>query len=276
MVIIPHRRKGKTGTLALNRFFVDTQKYAAYAFYTAKAEIKSRVNSSYLNWIWLILEPFCFMLIYAFIVRIIFRSNEPYFPAFVFIGLSAWNFFTRTISASTNIVKSYKGIIIRTYIPKYVLLYTRILRNGFDASISFIIAFILMIGYKVPFTWNILSFFPLLILLFLITFSISTIVLHFGTFIDDLSKVVAILMRLLFYMSGIFYSVATRVPAPYGALLSHYNPAAFIINEMRNVLLFNTPLNLKWYCIWFAISIIVSAIGIYLIYKHESKYAKVI
>ena len=47
------------------RFWNDLKKHNGYALYAAKAELKTEVASSYLNWIWWILEPLCFMMIYA-------------------------------------------------------------------------------------------------------------------------------------------------------------------------------------------------------------------
>ena len=51
----------------MKRFWKDLKGHYKYALYAAKSELKSEVANSYLNWIWWVLEPFCFMLIYSFI-----------------------------------------------------------------------------------------------------------------------------------------------------------------------------------------------------------------
>jgi len=51
----------------LQRFFADTKKYFQYSVFAAKSQLKSEVADSYLNWVWWVLDPFCFMLIYTFI-----------------------------------------------------------------------------------------------------------------------------------------------------------------------------------------------------------------
>ena len=43
------------------------------------AELKSEVADSYLNWLWWIIEPICFMLIYTFIFGYVFKNSEQYF-----------------------------------------------------------------------------------------------------------------------------------------------------------------------------------------------------
>ena len=46
----------------MNRFIKDTKKYWKYTIYAAKSQLKTEVANSYLNWIWWILEPFCFII----------------------------------------------------------------------------------------------------------------------------------------------------------------------------------------------------------------------
>ena len=81
----------------MKRFWKDLKEHYKYALYSAKSELKSEVANSYLNWIWWVLEPFCFMLIYTFIFGYIFNTREPFFSAFVFIGLTTWEFFNISI-----------------------------------------------------------------------------------------------------------------------------------------------------------------------------------
>ena len=42
------------------------KKYWKYAIYSSKAQLKAEVANSYLNWLWWVLDPLCFMLIYVF------------------------------------------------------------------------------------------------------------------------------------------------------------------------------------------------------------------
>jgi len=148
--------------------------------------------------------------------------------------------------------------------------------NLFKTSIAFGLIFIMMIFYKVTFTFNILYIFPLLILLFVITFGFGSILMHFGIFVEDLSNIIDVLFRLVFYMSGVFFSITTRIPAPYSDIMLKVNPMAYLIDEFRNVLLFGNSIHFGIYFMWLAIGLVLSYIGIRIIYKYENSYAKVI
>ena len=74
----------------MSRFLKDTKKYYKYAIYSAKSKLQSEVASSYLNWLWWVLDPICFMLIYTLIFGVVFNAKEQYFTVFIFIGLTMW------------------------------------------------------------------------------------------------------------------------------------------------------------------------------------------
>ncbi len=259
----------------MKRFINDIRKYWDYILYQTKAELKTEIIDSYLGWIWLILEPLCFMLIYTFLAGIVFGSKTEYFPVFVFAGLAIWNFFNKTVSASVKIVARYKDIVTKVYVPKYVLLLVRLFVNFFKMLVTFGLLIVFMIFFKVPLSWNILWVFPVILCSVIVTFGVSSIFMHFGVFIDDLVNLTAIGLKFMFYLSGIFYDISAKVPAPYNNVLLCCNPMAFLITTFRNGLLYSTGADILVLFIWFVIGIILSIIGIRTIYKYENTYVKV-
>ena len=79
---------------------------------------------------------------------------------------------------------------------------------------------------------------PVMIVLALFTFGLSCIVLHFGVFVDDLYNVMNVVLRLMFYMSGIFYSIGTKLSEPYRSILLKCNPVSMLIESAKNVVCF--------------------------------------
>ena len=259
----------------MKRFFFDIKRYYHYALYAVKSELKSEVANSRLSCLWWVLEPFCFMLVYTFMVQVVFNSNEPYMPVFVFLGLTLWNFFNKTVQQSVKLVSANKSIVSKVYLPKFILILVKMGGLGFKMGISFLLAFAMMAVYQVPISWNVLYLLPILLVLILITFGLSTIFMHFGVFVEDLSNVTRIVFRLLFYFSGVFYSLSTRVPEKYSDIILRANPVAFLIDQCRQVLIFESPPSLLYLGIWFVVGILLSVIGIHIVYKYENSYVKV-
>lgn len=256
-----------------NRFVCDFRKYFRFSVVSAKAQLKAEVASSYLNWVWWILDPLCFMLIYTFMFGYVFNSKEQYFPVFIFIGISMWDFFNKTLTQSVKIIKNNQSIVSKVYLPKYILVLIRIWVNGFKMMISFGIVVIMMVCYRIPLTWNVLYFFPILVILGVFTFGCSCFLLHFGVYVEDLSNVVSIVLRFVFYMTGIFYNIEKRIPA-FGKELNRYNPVAYLITSARQCLIYEKTPGRKLLLLWLAVSFVIAIAGVRKIYKEENSYVK--
>ena len=258
------------------RFFRDLKKYKGYIIYSAKASLRAEVSGSYLNWLWWIINPLCYMLIYSYVFGVLFRAREPSFGLFIFSGITLWQFFSRCISGSTRLIRSNKAIIAKIYMPKYVLILQEMAVQGLKMMISFGIIFIMMILYRVPFTWNLIYLIPVLITLLFVTYAGSMFCMHLGVWVRDLHNAIPIILRLLMYMTGVFYNVQKRLPEPLGTWAMRINPMAMLIDAMRNAMLEATLTHFDLLPIWFGLSILLSILATRLILKNENNYVKVI
>ena len=258
------------------RFRDDMKKYWKYAIYSSKAQLKSEVANSYLNWLWWVLDPLCFMLIYVFMFGYVFKSKEQYFAIFVFIGITLWDFFNKCLLQSVKIIKNNKPIVSKVYIPKFILLVIRICVNGFKMCISLLIIVAMLAIWRVPLTLNILYVIPILITLVTVVFGITCFLLHYGVFVEDLGNVLRIALRLIFYLTGVFWNIMERLPAPYNSYIGKGNPIAFLITSMRQCVIYGQAPHRKLLLLWFLIGLALCALGIRKIYKSENSYVKVI
>ncbi len=260
----------------MKKFFNDLKQYKSYMLYAAKANLKAEVASSYLNWLWWILDPLLFMLVYAFVALIVFGKGEPFFPIFVFIGLNSWTFFSKSVNRSVKMIRSHKSTISKVYIPKYVLILVAMMENLFKMAVAFILVLIMMPMYKVPLSWCIPQIIPVFLVMTVFTFGCCCLVLHAGVYFADLSNIVTVFLRLVFYMSGIFYSIPSRVPEPYATYLLCINPMAFMINGLRQSLIYSQIVDYRILLAILAVGVLLSVVGVRTIMKHENNYVKVI
>ena len=259
----------------MKRFFADIYKYRHYALYSAKASLKAEVANSYLNWLWWILDPLLYMGVYIFIGLVVYHQAERSYPVYVFLGLTLWNYFNKDVLGSVKLIRNNKGIVSKVYLPKYIMVISKMINNFVKMIISFGIVLVLMVIYRIPLTWHIVYLIPILIAITLITFGCSTIVMHFGVFVDDLYNLVQVAMRFVFYLSGIFYSL-DRIDGIYGQLLKYFNPIALCIESARNILIDHKAPHFMWLYAWIVAGVVVSVLGVWLVYRHENTYVKVI
>ena len=148
--------------------------------------------------------------------------------------------------------------------------------NGFKMAICFAIVAGMMIFLRVPLHWTILWFFPILVLLVLFTFGCCMFLLHYGVYVEDLSNVINIVLRIVFYMTGIFYNVEKRIPKPYGHYLSNINPLAYLIGSMRNAVLYGVAPDIRILGVLLLVTLLLSYLGLRLVYQNENNYVKLI
>lgn len=258
------------------RFFHEIKKYGRFALYAAKSDLRAEVANSYLNWLWWIIEPLCSMLVYTMVFGVLFKNNDRYFPLFIFVGITVWDYFGRCVTSSVNLVRDNQHIISRVYLPKHILLVQRMLVLAFKMLICWGLVAVMMAAYRVSVGWNMIFFIPTLLVFFVFCFAVSLYCLHFGVYVSDLSNLLGIVLNLMFYITGIFYNVQESFPAPFGYLLQRINPVAHLIFCFRKALLYDERPSLIMLTVWLCISLLLAAVALRLIYKNENSYVKLI
>ena len=260
----------------VKKFWRDMAKYWEYTTYAAKADLKAEVADSYLNRLWWLLEPMFSMLVYVIVFgRVMGKSTENY-STFIFSSILMWNFFSRAINHSVQLIRNHKDIVTKIYVPKFVLLVTNMISNFYKLLFSLVVLVPMMLIYRVPITINILWVIPTYVVLILFSFGVGMILAHFGVYVDDLTYAVTILLNMLMYLSGIFYDPLTALPSPLNQILICVNPLSTLISSMRVALLEGSIINVPIVFIWGVISLIICYEGVHIVYKNENAYVKLV
>lgn len=260
----------------MKRFFRDCGQFWDYMRYSARAQLRAELANSWLGGLWWVLEPTLNMLVYLFVFTVVFQRNTTYVVAFIVVGLSYWRFFNNCVIGSITLVRRHRAVISKVYIPKFVLLGSMMLVNAFKLLCAYIPIIVLMFYYQVPLTWNLLSIIPITALLFLFTFGVCCWFMHIGVYVEDMNKLITIVLQLVFYISGVFFPINELLEASVAQTIFTFNPMALIIFEARNALLYGVG------CQWLllggvaVVALIISVWGIAMLYKRESQYIKVV
>ena len=258
------------------RFFEDLKKYKGHVLYSAVSQLKSEITNRKLSWLWWVLEPLSFMLIYAFVYGTVLNVREEYMPLFIFLGIALFQFFTKTVRTSAGAVRKKKSIIEKVYIPKHMLIIQAMIVNGFKLCVCLILAGVMMGIYRITPTWHLIEMIPVLLILGLFTFGISCFVMHAGVYLLDMSNIIDIAVRMLRYFTGIFYSVFTMFPYPFNIIAAKWNPVALLITASRNILLYHEAVDYTCMIFWGILSVVIASAGAQLIYNNENSYVKVV
>ena len=102
--------------------------------------------------------------------------------------------------------------------------------------------------------------------------------MHFGVTLNDLANLTNIGLRMVFYLSGVFYNISKKLSKSPTLVffLLRLNPIAFCMNELRKVALEQRLPSFEGLGIWLMIGILLCMVGVHVIHKNENSYAKVI
>ncbi len=258
----------------IKRVYNDLKKYKEFIIYSIRSELKVNLTETYLGYIWWLLDPLMYMLVYILVVVVIFGRGDENYPIFIFSALLSWKWTATSIRTSTSSIKAKAGILHQTYIPKFILPFIKNCVSSIYYLFGLTMLVVLIKLFKVPFTFHIFEFIPIFITHFLFLFGIGTILAHLGVYFRDINNILNFVLRLWFYLSPGLYNL-DMIPEKIRNLW-WLNPMTTFYASYRNVFLYAQHPIYKPLVIWFVISIIVIILGLKYLYKFDKNYTKVI
>jgi lipopolysaccharide transport system permease protein len=176
------------------------------------------------------------MLVFYLVFSVLLSRGGPNFVQFLLIGLISWKWFSSTVQHCGNSITNAKGLILQTSLPKIIFPTIFIITDAFKACIAsgIILVFLFGSGFSPNPAYLAL---PLLIAvqLLLITavgYSLAAVV----PYLPDLGILISHILRMLFFLSGIFWDPNNIISEKHRELF-FLNPMARLINDYRGILL---------------------------------------
>lgn len=219
-----HAAIGAPGTL---------RRYLHSLWILSARDLRVRYATSFLGYLWSILDPLLMSLIYWFIFTQVFQrgvGEDPYI-VFLIVALLPWVWFNTSVSDFTRAFRRDARLVRSTAIPRTIWVGRIVLSKGIEFlfSIPVLIAFAIFGGATVG--WQ-LAWFPVAVLLqTLLLVGIGLLVAPLCVLYRDLERTTTLLLRVLFYASPVIYSLSD-LPAPFDAI-GAFNPLAGIFTLYR-------------------------------------------
>lgn len=214
----------------MNRCHIDL------VLYRGISELRTEASRAYLGMIWWIVEPMLYVGVFYIVFELGLRRGGDGFVAYLLCGLVTWKWFDGTVRSSANIISMSLGLMHQVYLPKYLLPLSVLVANTIKFWIIFMILCLflwlndsLMLG---PALWSLpaLMFIQLLLIL-----AVGGLAAALVPLVPDLRYVVNYGMTMLFFLSGIFFSLSDM--SPEAQALLQFNPMLVLIDAYRAVLL---------------------------------------
>lgn len=86
-----------------------------------RKELKVKYKDSALGFIWSMLNPLLYLVIFTIVFQVLLRNGLPRFPIYLLSGLLAWNLFANSLAAATTSITSNGSIVKKVHFPREIL-----------------------------------------------------------------------------------------------------------------------------------------------------------
>lgn len=241
-----------------------------------KRDISSRYKGSYLGILWSFITPIMMLVVYTFVFSVIFNArwnqevetSKMEFAIILFAGLIVFNIFSEITAKAPTLILSNVNYVKKVVFPLEILPIVTIGSALFHGAISVVI---LLIGVFIAYgsiSWTVLLFPIVLIPMLLILLGLSWFLASLGVYIRDIGQVISVIIPTLMFLSPIFYPIES-IPEEL-QFLYYFNPLSYVVEDIRNVLIFGEMPNWNWLFYETLIGLVVMYLG----YKWFSKTRK--
>jgi ABC-type polysaccharide/polyol phosphate export permease len=201
-----------------------------------RREVKLRYRGTWLGFLWTLINPLVFMVVYTLVLSHFLRIGIPKFPAFLLTGLLPWTWFSESVLAGTSSLVDHAAFLRNAVFPAQVLPVVSVGTGMVNYVFSLPVLFVLLAVYGVPLGWTVLALPLVMAVQFLLALSIVYFTATLNVFLRDLRYIIQHGLLVAFFLTPIMYDFSI-VPARFHWVLK-LNPMTIVIDSYRRVLFY--------------------------------------
>lgn len=234
--------------------------------------IKAKYAQSVLGVGWAIIQPLVTTLIFTIVFGRLAKVSSDGIPyaVFSYIALWPWNYFSGTLTESSNSLIANATMITKVYFPRLVLP----LASIFSKFLDFVIGFVVMVGFLIYHQLMpglSIIFIPLFIIQLLLTsLGLGLILSAMAVQFRDVRHAMTFMVQILMYAAPVVYST-NAVPEQYRFWYS-LNPMVGVIEGFRAGFL-DKPIPWEWVWPGTIVAVILFGYGLMYFRRMERLFA---
>ena len=202
-------------------------------------EFKIRYKHTALGFVWSLLNPILFALVFFVAFGHILRVRTENFLVFLLAGLFPWQWFASSVNTSPNVFFANASLVKKVYVPRLLIPLAQIGNHLIHFLLALIVATSIFAFFgSYPSLMWLLGIPTLLIIQFSIILGFSLTIASLNVLFRDLEYVTTVLTSFMFYLTPILYP-RDVIPERY-LVIFHMNPMYYVIPAWRNLMLHGT------------------------------------
>lgn len=260
---------------SLGVYLADAWRRRRFAFTLAGFRLVSSLLPNRLGVLWIILKPLSLAIIYGTIFHFVITgaARPANFVPFLLVGVFVFEFFTGSFGSGAKSVTGNAKLVQSLGFPRILLPVSAVAEQAMRMIPVVVLLGVLLLVFGVPVTWSWLLLVPILALMGIFNLGAALVVARLSVHARDVQQFIPIVNRVLFYVSGIFFSVDGAFADQRVLLtIAHLVPTYDFIAIARSVLLesYSAPL-IAWIAApaWALVTIVF---GVIYFWQAEARY----
>jgi len=242
-----------------------------------RRDFKTRYVENFLGLAWAIIEPLAMMVILWLVFTFLRdRQSDVPFVLYLLTGLIIYDFFSKGLNRGTRSILELsflvKKVNFRIAVLPLVKLFSELIIHSIVLTVVMII--LLFYGFYPDIYW--LQFIYYLFSTFILLVGLTWITSSLMLFFRDISIIIGITMRVMFFLTPIIWSL-DRFP-PQLQFYLKLNPLTYLVMGYRNCFLYKVPFweDMTTTLLFWSFTALVLILGIYTFKKLRPHFADVI
>ena len=261
---------------SLPAYIKQTWQRREFAMTLARYRLQAAMSENRLGMGWVVLRPILNAVLFGTIFGIILEGmRPPNFVPFIVVGFFIFEFFAKTLSGGAKAIVGSKALVRSLSFPRILLPLAIVMRQIVELIPMLIVMGIILVVLGQPITWWWLMVIPVMMLMTLFNFGIALITARLTVHVRDLSQIIPLVSRVVFYTSGIFFDLSIILAdKPELLRLARLNPVHDYIALVRG---FMVPGNEIYPYMWWvaiAAAVVTFVFGVIFFWKGEERYGR--
>ena len=249
----------------------------------ARRDVEVRYRGSRLGLAWSIINPLLLLAVYTFVFGTIFDSRWPGqadqgiidYALIIFCGLVTINLFNEPVTRSTTAIVAVPNYVKKVVFPLELIPMAMVGSAIFHFAMSFLVLLVLTFVFAGVPSITVLAV-PLFMLpVVLLATGFCWFLSSLGVFVRDLNYVIQLAVQILLFLTPVFYP-DDLVPSALRPVLLQANPMANAVNNLRQALLFDGPINWLVLSAWIVVGYVVAWLGYRWFLRTKGSFADVL
>ena len=200
----------------------------------AISNVKIRYKNSVLGFVWSLLTPLIYLLIFVTIFSQ--RLGVDRYPLYALSGLIFWNFFNTTVNQVLTSVVASAGVLKSMNVPTLIFPVSAMVSSVINLFFSLIPFFILMYFFGFEPSLKTLQFVYVLVMFTCFTLGFGLILCTYNVYFRDVGMLWGTVTPALFYFTPIIWQLNPEMISPESLMwnIVQYNPLFHFMKAFRS------------------------------------------